>query len=288
MAYGQASGGKTYTMLGNYGDEYAEAERGIIPRVCDELFTKVQQRREYEAAKKDPKKRWKLSVTVSFVEIYCEKVRNLLEAPHSDAARDVHRMCTIRGGGSASGPFVEGMAEAVECWDDCDKLLRAGARNRATDVTATDGAYSHAVFSVALVQTREDPGTGREDGSETVTGRINLVDLAACSRPRRSVSARASTTANMSLSALRKVTQGFMERQWPAPLPPAMNGNPYVLPQHSVLTRLLDLGRAYASKLVCIATLSPSSAFHDDTLRTLEWGARMVSYRRELIAPSRR
>ena len=79
LAYGQTSSGKTHTMMGQYGEGCDPAMRGIIPRVCEELFTKVQERREFEAAKEDESKRWELDVSVTFVEIYLEKVRDLLD-----------------------------------------------------------------------------------------------------------------------------------------------------------------------------------------------------------------
>ena len=79
LTYGQTSSGKTHTMMGQYGEGCDPAMRGIIPRVCDELFTKVQERREFEAAKEDESKRWELDVSVTFVEIYLEKVRDLLD-----------------------------------------------------------------------------------------------------------------------------------------------------------------------------------------------------------------
>ena len=78
LTYGQTSSGKTHTMMGRYGEGSDPAERGIIPRVCDELFQKVKERREHEE-KKPEEERWQLKVTVTFVEIYLEKVRDLLD-----------------------------------------------------------------------------------------------------------------------------------------------------------------------------------------------------------------
>lgn len=67
LAYGQTSSGKTHTMLGE--DIENEAERGIIPRMVRGFFDQIsQQPEDIEFAMK-----------VSFVEIYNEKIRDLLD-----------------------------------------------------------------------------------------------------------------------------------------------------------------------------------------------------------------
>ena len=66
FAYGQTGGGKSYTMMGKPGDEN---EMGIIPRLCNDLFGRI-------AANTD--KNVEYSVEVSYMEIYCERVKDLL------------------------------------------------------------------------------------------------------------------------------------------------------------------------------------------------------------------
>lgn len=55
--------GKSYTMMG------APGQKGLIPRICDTLFEKIKQC-------EDPNTSYK--VEVSYMEIYNEKVRDLL------------------------------------------------------------------------------------------------------------------------------------------------------------------------------------------------------------------
>jgi len=55
--------GKSYTMMG------APNQKGLIPRICDSLFEQIQQ-------SNDPNTTFK--VEVSYMEIYNEKVRDLL------------------------------------------------------------------------------------------------------------------------------------------------------------------------------------------------------------------
>eukprot|EP00756_Hemistasia_phaeocysticola_P001763 Hpha_TRINITY_DN11229_c0_g2::TRINITY_DN11229_c0_g2_i1::g.167534::m.167534/K17914/KIF13; kinesin family member 13 len=294
MTYGQTSSGKTYTMLGNYKDE-ADADRGIIPRVCDELFRKVQERREYEAKKADPNKRWQLDVTVSFVEIYCEKVRDLLTGgPRgTHTAGDVRggqnamKEARIRGEGTAGGPYLEGVEpKKVENWDDCKRLLLVGSKHRTTAATKVhdNSSRSHAIFTVTLTQTRDiqpEQQRGRHDRSqqEVKVGRMNLVDLAGSERSGGTEYQKEGSAINTSLLVLRKVIEALADRQQMRfeQLAAERKGLPFndrplpnVPQRESVLTRLLDLEGANA-KAVMIANLTPSFEFYDETLRTLEW-----------------
>lgn len=66
MAYGQTSSGKTHTMLGPSIDD--DENKGIIPRMVGGIFEKI------ESAAEDIE----FSVKVSFIEIYNEKIRDLL------------------------------------------------------------------------------------------------------------------------------------------------------------------------------------------------------------------
>lgn len=64
FAYGQTGSGKSYSMMGTNKD------KGIIPRLCDALFDIISEKTDEENAFK---------VEVSYMEIYNEKVRDLLD-----------------------------------------------------------------------------------------------------------------------------------------------------------------------------------------------------------------
>eukprot|EP01060_Flectonema_neradi_P029450 TRINITY_DN407_c0_g2_i1.p1 TRINITY_DN407_c0_g2~~TRINITY_DN407_c0_g2_i1.p1 ORF type:complete len:985 (+),score=214.08 TRINITY_DN407_c0_g2_i1:1085-4039(+) len=64
FAYGQTGSGKTYSMLGS------EADPGIAPRIVDDLFAEVE--------KVQGKAGYKYSISISFMEIYNEKCKDLL------------------------------------------------------------------------------------------------------------------------------------------------------------------------------------------------------------------
>ena len=65
IAYGQTGTGKTHTIEGGEGEH-----RGLIPRASEEIFNYI------EAASQDDSK---FLVRISFLQIYCEKIADLLD-----------------------------------------------------------------------------------------------------------------------------------------------------------------------------------------------------------------
>ncbi len=63
FAYGQTGSGKSYSMVG-YG-----ANKGIVPISCDEIFTRIKNNKDKEKS---------YEVQVSMLEIYNEKIQDLL------------------------------------------------------------------------------------------------------------------------------------------------------------------------------------------------------------------
>ncbi|RNC51860.1 putative Unc104-like kinesin, partial [Trypanosoma cruzi] len=82
IAYGQTGSGKTYTMMGEVGsnvmddneDVLNKSEEGIIPRLCRDMFQEIQRRSVKSASGES----FSWEVQVSFVEVYCEKISDLL------------------------------------------------------------------------------------------------------------------------------------------------------------------------------------------------------------------
>jgi len=67
LAYGQTGSGKTYTMLGPSFD--SEEDRGVIPRMVNQVFDIIG----------DAPEEIEFQVKVSMIEIYREKIRDLLD-----------------------------------------------------------------------------------------------------------------------------------------------------------------------------------------------------------------
>lgn len=115
FAYGQTGSGKTHSMLGN------EENKGIIPQLNDELWQRIPERMKSlegrqvmeEASSSNsgalntpPKSKIqaKFLVTVSFLEVYNEDIKDLLNP--SDKKLKIHESPEL-------GIYVEGLAELV-------------------------------------------------------------------------------------------------------------------------------------------------------------------------------
>ncbi|ORX53969.1 kinesin-domain-containing protein [Hesseltinella vesiculosa] len=248
FAYGQTGSGKSYSMMG-YGDDI-----GIIPRTCSELFNRIQQNT-------DPLVTY--AAEVSYIEIYNEKVRDLLNPKNKGNLKVREHPST--------GPYVEDLSRlVVRSFDDINHLMDEG--NKARTVAATNmnetSSRSHAVFTVFLTQKRKDEVTKLE--SEKVA-RISLVDLAGSERANSTgaTGARLKEGANInrSLTTLGKVIAGLAEQSTQKPGKKAKdNFIPY---RDSVLTWLLKDSLGGNSKTAMIAAISPAD--YDETLSTLRY-----------------
>ena len=102
-------------MLGE--DIENEEERGIIPRLVTGIFNKIKQQPEDI----------EFSVRVSFVEIYNEKIQDLLDPKKNNLK--IHE-------NKQQGVYVKDMTENyVGSEDDVYTILKAGNENRAIGVT---------------------------------------------------------------------------------------------------------------------------------------------------------
>jgi hypothetical protein len=102
FAYGQTGSGKTFSMMG-----YDE-NKGIIPLLNDELWVRISEKlAQLEETKKsnpDTKQTTQFFVTVSFLEVYNEEIKDLLNP--SDKKLKIHESPGL-------GIYVEGLCELV-------------------------------------------------------------------------------------------------------------------------------------------------------------------------------
>eukprot|EP00954_Amorphochlora_amoebiformis_P012643 989094-Amorphochlora_amoeboformis.AAC.1 len=160
LAYGQTGAGKSFSMMGPPGEN-----RGIIPRLSEALF---------DRAAKTETKGMTYKVELSYLEIYSEKIRDLL-APNS--SQNPRKNLKIRED-PETGPYVYGLlACAVSSYDEMEKLIEIGAKTRTVSATKMNAqsSRSHAVLSIIFTATREDDVTNL---STSQTSKIQLVDLA--------------------------------------------------------------------------------------------------------------
>ncbi|KAI8364639.1 uncharacterized protein BYT42DRAFT_505980 [Radiomyces spectabilis] len=250
FAYGQTGSGKSYSMMG-YGEDI-----GIIPRTCCELFNRI-------AKNTDPNVTYRAEV--SYIEIYNEKVRDLLNPKNKGNLKVREHPST--------GPYVEDLSRlVVTSFDNINDLMDEG--NKARTVAATNmnetSSRSHAVFTVFLTQKRLDQTTKME--SEKVA-RISLVDLAGSERANSTgaTGARLKEGANInrSLTTLGKVIAGLAEQSLQEGKKGKNKKEVFIPYRDSVLTWLLKDSLGGNSKTAMIAAISPAD--YDETLSTLRY-----------------
>lgn len=160
FAYGQTGSGKTYTMMGPPEDP------GLIPRICNELFQRIEDN-------DNPK--IKFRVECSYMEIYNERVRDLLAMSDRKVSLKVREHKIL-------GPYVEGLRSfATKDFSAIEALIGEGIKSRVTATTAMndESSRSHAVFNITLTESTFDEMSGNTGEK---TSRISLVDLAGSER----------------------------------------------------------------------------------------------------------
>lgn len=248
FAYGQTGSGKSYSMMG-YGKEH-----GVIPRICQDMFRRINE------LQKD--KNLTCTVEVSYLEIYNERVRDLLN-PSTKGNLKVREH-------PSTGPYVEDLAKlVVRSFQEIENLMDEG--NKARTVAATNmnetSSRSHAVFTLTLTQKWHDEETKMD--TEKVA-KISLVDLAGSERATSTgaTGARLKEGAeiNRSLSTLGRVIAALADIS-----SGKQKKNQLVPYRDSVLTWLLKDSLGGNSMTAMIAAISPADINFEETLSTLRY-----------------
>uniref|UniRef100_A0A8C9Z442 plus-end-directed kinesin ATPase n=1 Tax=Sander lucioperca TaxID=283035 RepID=A0A8C9Z442_SANLU len=251
FAYGQTGAGKSYTMMG----KQEEGQEGIIPMLCEDLFEKINE--------ESNKEELAYSVEVSYMEIYCERVRDLLNPKNKGNLR-VREHPLL-------GPYVEDLSKlAVTSYTDIADLMDAG--NKARTVAATNmnetSSRSHAVFTIVFTQKKHDSET---DLSTEKVSKISLVDLAGSERAdstgAKGTRLKEGANINKSLTTLGKVISALAESK-------KKKKTDFIPYRDSVLTWLLRENLGGNSRTAMVAALSPADINYDETLSTLRYADR--------------
>ncbi|KAB8356678.1 hypothetical protein FH972_024254 [Carpinus fangiana] len=248
FAYGQTGSGKSYSMMG-YGPE-----AGVIPKICKDMFDRID--------KLQLDKTNTCTVEVSYLEIYNERVRDLLNPSNKGNLKVREHPST--------GPYVEDLAKLlVRSFPEIENLMDEG--NKARTVAATNmnetSSRSHAVFTLTLTQRKHDEDTKMD--AERVA-KISLVDLAGSERANSTgaTGARLKEGAeiNRSLSTLGRVIAAL------ADVSSGKKKNMSMVPyRDSVLTWLLKDSLGGNSMTAMIAAISPADINFEETLSTLRY-----------------
>ncbi|CDQ71728.1 unnamed protein product [Oncorhynchus mykiss] len=257
FAYGQTGAGKSYTMMGRQ----EEGQEGIIPLLCEELFEKINDNNKDEIS---------FSVEVSYMEIYCERVRDLLNPKNKGNLR-VREHPLL-------GPYVEDLSKlAVTSYNDINDLMDAG--NKARTVAATNmnetSSRSHAVFTIVFTQRKYDSET---DLSTEKVSKISLVDLAGSERAdstgAKGTRLKEGANINKSLTTLGKVISALAEVDYTTSKSKKKKKTDFIPYRDSVLTWLLRENLGGNSRTAMVAALSPADINYDETLSTLRYADR--------------
>ncbi|XP_060045302.1 kinesin-like protein KIF13A isoform X6 [Erinaceus europaeus] len=250
FAYGQTGSGKSFSMMGN-----AE-QLGLIPRLCCALFKRISlEQNESQTFK----------VEVSYMEIYNEKVRDLLDPKGSRQSLKVREHKVL-------GPYVDGLSQlAVTSFEDIESLMSEGNKSRTVAATNMneESSRSHAVFNIIITQTLYDLQSG--NSGEKVS-KVSLVDLAGSERVSKTGAAgerlKEGSNINKSLTTLGLVISSLADQA-------AGKGKSKFVPyRDSVLTWLLKDNLGGNSQTSMIATISPAADNYEETLSTLRYADR--------------
>uniref|UniRef100_A0A2K6T4G6 plus-end-directed kinesin ATPase n=1 Tax=Saimiri boliviensis boliviensis TaxID=39432 RepID=A0A2K6T4G6_SAIBB len=260
FAYGQTGAGKSYTMMG----KQEKDQQGIIPQLCEDLFSRINDTSNDNMS---------YSVEVSYMEIYCERVRDLLNPKNKGNLR-VREHPLL-------GPYVEDLSKlAVTSYNDIQDLMDSG--NKARTVAATNmnetSSRSHAVFNIIFTQKRHDAETNIT--TEKVS-KISLVDLAGSERAdstgAKGTRLKEGANINKSLTTLGKVISALAEMV--SGSNKKKKKTDFIPYRDSVLTWLLRENLGGNSRTAMVAALSPADINYDETLSTLRYADRAKQIR---------
>nr|XP_035967689.1 kinesin-like protein KIF13A [Halichoerus grypus] len=229
---------------------------GLIPRLCCALFKRISlEQNESQTFK----------VEVSYMEIYNEKVRDLLDPKGNRQSLKVREHKVL-------GPYVDGLSQlAVTSFEDIESLMSEGNKSRTVAATNMneESSRSHAVFNIVITQTLYDLQSG--NSGEKVS-KVSLVDLAGSERVSKTGAAgerlKEGSNINKSLTTLGLVISSLADQA------AGKGKNKFVPYRDSVLTWLLKDNLGGNSQTSMIATISPAADNYEETLSTLRYADR--------------
>lgn len=256
FAYGATGAGKTHTMIGN-----TIAGPGVMIQALKDLYKKIDEIEMDEFVK----------VSVSYLEVYNEQIRDLLVTKNTDDIGDFTErnleLCEEGGKVNVRGLCWHNPSGLSELLD----LLEKGNTYRARSPTDANALSSR---SHAVLQIHVESKSKLEKNIENPwkIGKLSLIDLAGSERASvtRNSGDRMKEGANInrSLLALGNCINALCQQSGKKNI---VNHIPY---RDSKLTRLLKDSLGGSCKTVMIANISPSSLSFDDTYNTLKYANR--------------
>ncbi|KAL3480634.1 kinesin family protein [Aspergillus californicus] len=243
FAYGVTGTGKTHTMRGGK----SLAERGVIPRLLSGIY------RRSRKMEKDGNDQTSVSVTLSYYEIYNDKVFDLFEPPEK---RTIAGLPLRDNGGKT---VVVGLTERP-CYSlkEFETLYDQANINRSTSATKLNAhsSRSHAILCVKVTMT---------SGDKTRISTASAIDLAGSEDNRRTDNDKErmveSASINKSLFVLAQCVEAITKKHQRIPY------------RESKMTRILSLGQNNGLT-VMILNLAPVRSYQLDTISSLNFANR--------------
>ncbi|XP_044262844.1 LOW QUALITY PROTEIN: uncharacterized protein LOC123010207 [Tribolium madens] len=248
FAYGQTGTGKTYTMEG----VDCEEEWGVIPRAFQQIWTHINRTTGVE-----------FLVTVRYLEIYMEDIRDLLKIKNSKSLE----LREITGKGVC---VTHLHSQTCQSADDMLRAMRVGNKNRTSGATNMNehSSRSHAIFQIVIEM-------AELHSKKVKVGKLNLVDLAGSERQSKTGATgerfKEATKINKALSSLGNVIYALAENSQHIPY------------RDSKLTRLLQDSLGGNSKTIMIANIGPANCNYEETIITLRYAYRAKSIKNQPI-----
>jgi hypothetical protein len=246
LAYGQTGAGKTFTMGTASGHDASseDANDGIIPRACADLFAQIEERCDGNA-----------QVELSYLEIYNEEIRDLMTS-NGDGG-DLKIRETLNGEVYVSGLSSRPVASPKEI----GTFMEEASQRRVVASTKMNAvsSRSHAICVLRVKGVLED--------STKFTAKLTLVDLAGSERIKKTQAsgkrAAEGININKGLFVLGQVVSALAEQR-----PKYKRKPPY---RDSKLTRLLQDSLGGNSRTIMVACVSPADFNIDETVNTLRY-----------------
>ncbi|XP_018324112.1 protein claret segregational-like [Agrilus planipennis] len=238
FAYGQTGSGKTYTMQGGDSDE----SKGMIPLAVERIFY---------AIKHLQCQGWSYTIQASFLEIYNETIKDLLD-PKSKESLDIQH-----NDGKSIGVKNLTILD-VNCAEDLMDLMQLANKNRAVAATNFNehSSRSHAVTKIYIQGVQED-------SSIILCGSLNLVDLAGSESAKTSERLTETKNINKSLSTLGQVMLALH------------NKDAHIPYRNSKLTHLLQNCLGGNSKTLMFVNISPMEECYSESVNSLRFASKV-------------
>ncbi|KAJ5082919.1 hypothetical protein N7532_011962 [Penicillium argentinense] len=238
FAYGVTGTGKTHTMRGGK----SLADRGVIPRLLSGIY------RRSRKIEKDTEGETQVKVSLSYYEIYNDKVYDLFEPPEKRTLAGL----PLRDNGGKT--VVCGLTEKpCTSLKEFEGLYDQANNNRSTSATKLNAhsSRSHAILGVKITMISSD---------KTRVSTASAIDLAGSEDNRRTENDKErmveSASINKSLFVLAQCVEAITKKQHRIPY------------RESKMTRILSLGQNNGLT-VMILNLAPVRSYHLDTISSL-------------------